>query len=50
MTPVISIIIPLFYSSNKAKKALTMLSWQTCKNDIEVILVNDCSPHTDCEY
>ena len=27
-----------------------MLSWQTKKDFIEVIMINDCSPNTECEY
>ena len=27
-----------------------MLSWQTRKDAIEVIMINDCSPNTDCKY
>ncbi len=50
MTPVIGIILPCYYSSDVIRKALTMLSWQTHKEAIEVIMINDCSPNTDCNY
>ena len=42
--------MPCFYSSEIIAQALTMLSWQTKKDEIEVILINDCSPNTDCDY
>jgi glycosyltransferase involved in cell wall biosynthesis len=42
--------MPIFYPSNIVRKALTMLAWQERKEEIEVILINDCSPNTDCDY
>lgn len=46
----IGIIMPCYYSSEIVSKALQMLAWQTKKDEIEVIMVNDCSPNTNCEY
>lgn len=46
----ISVIMPCYYSSDVIRQALTMLSWQTRKDAMEVILINDCSPNTDCKY
>jgi hypothetical protein len=46
----IGVIIPYFYPSNTIRKAFTMLSWQTRKDVLTIYMVNDCSPHTDCEY
>lgn len=42
--------MPCYYSNNIVEKALTMLSWQTRKDQIKVYLINDCSPNTNCEY
>ena len=46
----IGIIMPCYYSSDIIRKALTMLSWQTRKDAIEIIMIDDCSPHTNCNY
>ena len=46
----ISVIMPCYYSSEIIRQALTMLSWQTRKDAIEVIMINDCSPNTNCKY
>ncbi len=50
LSPQIGIIMPCFCPSNIIKKALTMLSWQTRTDAFEIIMINDCSPNTDCEY
>ncbi len=49
-SPKIGIIMPCFYSNDVVRKALTMLSWQSKKEEMEVILINDCSPNTNCDY
>lgn len=46
----ISVIIPCYYSSELIKKAFIMLSKQTRKDLIEVIMINDCSPNTNNDY
>ena len=46
----IGIIMPCFYEDKIVRQALHMLNQQTRKDEIEVIMINDCSPNTDCEY
>ena len=46
----INIIIPCYYPSSTIEPCLQSLADQTQKQHIQVILINDCSPHTDCEY
>lgn len=46
----VDIIIPCYYSSNIIRFCLTSITQQTVKKDITVILINDCSPYTNCNY
>lgn len=50
MSAEIGIIMPCYYSSEIIKKAFIALSKQTRKDAIELIMINDCSPNTDCDY
>jgi glycosyltransferase involved in cell wall biosynthesis len=42
--------LPCYYSSEVIRPALEILAQQTRKDAMEVILINDCSPNTNCEY
>ena len=46
----ISVIMPCFYKDDVVRQALDMLNKQTRKDAMEVIMINDCSPNTSCEY
>ena len=46
----IDYIIPTYYDSAIVKVGLDALCRQTMKECLKVIVVNDCSPHTDCNY
>lgn len=46
----IDYIIPTYYDSSVVKVGLDALCKQTRKDALKVIIVNDCSPHTDCNY
>lgn len=46
----IDYIIPTYYDSSVVKYGLDALCRQTRKDVLKVIIVNDCSPNTDCNY
>jgi GT2 family glycosyltransferase len=46
----INIIIPCYYPSEIIEPCFQSLSNQTAKNKIKIFMVNDCSPHTNCDY
>lgn len=46
----IDYIIPTYYDSGVVKSSLDKLCRQTMKDSLKVIIVNDCSPNTDCNY
>ena len=46
----IDIIMPCYYSNDIIKPALEKIAKQTIIKDITLIMVNDCSPNTSCEY
>ena len=47
---IIDYIIPTYYGSSIVKNSLDKLCRQTMKDNLKVIIVNDCSPNTDCNY
>lgn len=47
---IIDYIIPTYYDSSIVKNSLDKLCRQTMKDNLKVIIVNDCSPNTDCNY
>ena len=46
----IAVIIPHYYNSQISKRAFDSLKYQTKKEHLVIYLINDCSPHTDCNY
>lgn len=46
----IDYIIPTYYNSSIVKDGLDKLCKQTMRECLNVIIVNDCSPNTDCNY
>lgn len=46
----IDYIIPCYYESSVVKYGLDALCRQTMKDALKVIIVNDCSPYTKCNY
>ena len=46
----VDIIMPCYYANNILRPALNKIASQTVINDITLIMVNDCSPNTNCEY
>lgn len=46
----LDIIIPCYYKKEIIRPCLEKIANQTIIKNINVILVNDCSPNTDCEY
>lgn len=46
----LDVIIPCYYRSDIIRPNLAKLAQQTIVDDITLIMVNDCSPFTDCEY
>lgn len=46
----IDIIMPCFYSSKIIKPALEKIASQTIIKQIHLIMINDCSPFTNCNY
>lgn len=46
----IDYIIPTYYDSSIVKVGLDKLCKQTRRDALNIIIVNDCSPNTDCNY
>lgn len=46
----VDIIMPCYYSNDIIIPALESIANQTAINNIILIMVNDCSPYTNCEY
>ena len=46
----VDIIMPCYYSNEIIRPAFEMIANQTAIKNITLIIVNDCSPNTDCEY
>ena len=46
----VDIIMPCYYSNEIIKPALEKIANQTVIDQITLIMINDCSPNTDCEY
>lgn len=46
----IDIIMPCYYSNDIIKPAFEKIAQQTKINNITLIIVNDCSPNTNCNY
>lgn len=46
----IDIIMPCYYSSNIISPALEKIASQTAIKQIHLIMINDCSPFTNCNY
>lgn len=46
----INIIIPCYYPSEVIEPCFESLAKQSAKNQIQIFMVNDCSPNTSCEY
>ena len=46
----IDIIMPCYYSNEVITPALEKIANQTAIDKITLIMVNDCSPYTNCEY
>lgn len=46
----IDIILTCYQPSSVIEPGLDMIANQTAVKDITLIMVNDCSPNTDCEY
>ena len=50
MYPTIDVIMPCYYSNEIITPALEKIVSQTVVDNMTLILVNDCSPNTDCNY
>ena len=50
MYPTVDIIMPCYYSNDIITPALEKIVSQTVIDNITLILVNDCSPNTTCDY
>ena len=46
----VDIIMPCYYSNEVISPGLAKIAQQTIIDDITLIIVNDCSPNTDCKY
>lgn len=46
----LDIIMPCYYSNEVIRPAFDKIANQTVKDQITLIIVNDCSPNTNCEY
>lgn len=46
----VDIIVPCYYQSSVIYPCLQSIAEQTVIKDITVIMVNDCSPYTNCNY
>lgn len=46
----IDIIMPCYYANEVIRPALEKIANQTAINEITLIMVNDCSPNTVCDY
>lgn len=46
----IDIIMPCYYTNAIIRPALEKIANQTAINEITLIMVNDCSPNTTCDY
>lgn len=46
----VDVIIPCYYTSNIIRPCLTSVAKQITNHEITLVMVNDCSPNTDCEY
>lgn len=46
----IDIVMPCYYKSSIIQPALEQISKQTAKNQLKLIMINDASPFTDCNY
>lgn len=46
----VDIIMPCYYASDILRPGFEKIAQQTIIKDITLIIINDCSPYTDCEY